>query len=348
MRNLNILYVTHDLSFNIGGGAETQILKTRKFLNKKNCNVKLFDMWTDKIEDYDILHIFNPGNFPVESAKLASLCNDIGVKICVSPIYWFSFKNSSNIMKAYTYSLKLPLLKELTSSIGTYNYIKELFERSDVIIPNTQEESNLLRSIFNIKKSKISLVPNGVELRFKKGNNNLFKEKFGLNNFILYVGGVYPRKNVLKLINAFRNTDINSNLVIIGKEVDKNYFSLCKKASDKRVIFLPPLPHDSEMLVSAYKAAKVVVLPSYFETPGLSCLEGGLAGSNIVITEVGGTKEYFGDNVWYINPNNEKSISEALFSAYMSPKSTKLSKNIENKFTWDKIAEEMLKIYHNI
>lgn len=354
MSKISIAFVTHQSAFNVLGGAETQILKTKQHLDHdKNLKISFFDMWNDKFEDYDIVHIFNPNRFPVESLEITEKCKKKGVKVVVSPIFWISPYETATTYKkilfnkVYINSLGIPLLKNVITNMGTYKYKKSLYEISDMILPNTNAELYLLKKFYNISHNRFTHIPNGVDLRFMHGNPKLFNDKFNLDNFILYVGGLYQRKNVLRLIKAFSKSELDTNLVLIGN-ADQSYYSQCQKVSDERVIFLPALPHNSEMLISAYKSAKVVVLPSYFETPGLSCLEGGLAGSNIVITEIGGTKEYFEDYAWYINPNNEKDIQNTLVLAYNSPKTNKLSKHIEKNFKWETVAETTSKLYKSL
>ena len=61
--------------------------------------------------------------------------------------------------------------------------------------------------------------------------------------------------------------------------------------------------HDDPLLASAYAAARVFALPSWFETPGLAALEAALAGCAVVITPFGCTREYFGDRVEYARPD---------------------------------------------
>lgn len=350
MKKLKIVYVTHQMAHNFSGGAETQIIKTKEYLDKLGLKIKLFNIWEDTIDDFDVVHIFNPRLMPVESSKIADECKKNNVKLVVSPIYWISPNQNSSGLKSffnkiYISSLKNPLLNKSVSLIGVYKYLKNLFEISDIILPNTNAELNLLKDFYRISHDRFSVIPNGVDLDFKTGNPRIFKENLGVDDFILFSGGIYKRKNVLSLIKAFNKSDLSTNLIIMGKTYEDNYFEWCKKESNDNVKFLPSLPHDSEMLKSAYKCAKVVVLPSYFETPGLSCLEGGLAGINVVVTEIGGTKEYFGDYAWYLDPEDELSIEKAIISAYNAPKTDKLSKHIEKNFTWEKVAEKMLNVY---
>lgn len=338
------------------GGAETQIIKTLEYINKSRKNkyqVKLFDMWSDSIENYDIIHIFKPTAFPSESYLLTKYAKAKGVKVIVSPIYYFHYSPKSIDEKIIT-SVKKHLIfsrKHFFKTIPTlsqanpYKHSEEVLKSSDVILPNTQEELELLTKVFDIESKKCHVIPNGVEIEFKYGNQSLFKEKYGLDNFILFVGRIEKRKNVLTLIKAFVKSKLDTHLVIIGKPIDSEYYTLCRKNANENIIFLPPIPHDSELLKSAYKAAKVLALPSDCETPGLVALEGGISGTNIVITEIGGTKEYFDKYAWYVDPSNEDNIKNKLLEAYGTPKNNNLSKHIEENFTWNKVAEMTTKIY---
>jgi glycosyltransferase involved in cell wall biosynthesis len=201
---------------------------------------------------------------------------------------------------------------------------------------------------FKISKSKVFPVPHGVDKRFIFAKPNLFIKKYGLNDFILYVGRIDIRKNVLSLIRSLKNTKID--LVIIGKtEPDQQfYFEKCKKEASKNIHFLGQFDHESKLLESAYAAAKVVTLPADYETPGLVGLEAGLAKANIVITEKGSTKDYYKNYVWYINPNNLKDIKNKLLKAYNSEKNNDLRNHIKKNFLWSKVAKRTLEGYKKV
>jgi len=202
--------------------------------------------------------------------------------------------------------------------------------------------------MFNIDKNKIKIIPNGVDAEISNGNSSIFYNKYGLYDFILFIGRIEPRKNVYRLIEAFNSLELKTHLVIIGKKTDIDYYNKCQSISSNKIIYIPSFSHDDEMLRSAYKAAKVVVLPSFLETPGLVALEGGAAGANIVITKIGGTKDYFGDMAWYIDPTSTTNIAIALKKAYESEKTSTLSNHILSNFTWDIVAEKTKKIYDDL
>ena len=356
---MKVLYITHQLAFNLFGGAEVQLLKTMDYINTnfEDISVKLYDMQQDKIEDFDIVHIFNPTGFPYESFRIASFAKQKNIKVVVSPIYY----EHSELDKSYhkkpilffwnTFLLyrKILLKSTLFQYVDPYRWLESLFKISDIILPNTQDELNSLYTRFiNIAENKCYVIPNGVDGQFETGDSSLFKKTYNLENFILFIGRIEPRKNIVRLIKAFRNSGLNTCLVIIGKIADQSYFEKCKLEANENVIFLPPINNDIGLLTSAYKAAKVVALPSFYETPGLVALEGGLAGANVVITEIGGTREYFGDYAWYINPIDENSIRMALISAYNTPKNSNLSKRIQDKYTWENVAKKTVQAYRLI
>ena len=76
MEEMKVLYITHLLANNLVGGAQIQIKKTKFYFNKLNCDVRLFNSWEDKIDNYDIIHLFNPNQFPLESLKILEVCKN--------------------------------------------------------------------------------------------------------------------------------------------------------------------------------------------------------------------------------------------------------------------------------
>ena len=109
------------------------------------------------------------------------------------------------------------------------------------------------------------------------------------------------------------------------------------------VTFIDHVPQ--EQLISYYQKAKVHVLPSWFETTGLSSIEAAVMGCNIVITDRGDTKEYFGSNAFYCEPSEPESILVAVIKASHSPYNENFHEMILNRYTWKRAATETLKAY---
>ena len=343
---MKVLMNTMPTSFQAIGGGGIVALKTAEYLKKLKVNVKLFDYWQDKISDYNILH--NVGT--------ASVCYDVinsayAQKVPVALTTIYDFHNFSYIIKS-----QIPLKTKakqiaynlLNKYFQNFSRVKKMLNQASILFPDTWMEGNFLIKNFKIPRSKVFPVPHGVDERFMHAKPNLFYKKYGLKDFILYVGRIDIRKNVLTLIRALKNTNID--LVIIGKaEPDQQlYFEKCKKEATKKVHFLGQFPHESKLLESAYAAAKVVTLPADYETLGLVGLEAGLARANIVITERGSTKDYYGRYVWYVNPDNIKDIKFKLLQAYKTEKTNDLCNHVKKSFLWDKIAKRTLEGYKKV
>jgi glycosyltransferase involved in cell wall biosynthesis len=353
---VNVLFVSEQIGMSYFGGAQVQILKTKDWIDKRHpdVHVKLFDQWRDDIRDYDIIHIFSPTGFPFDSLRLAGHAKTLGVKVVTTPVFFDSdtlVKENKGALLAFIWKLfRLIKFFRFTRNYLRYvdpqRFFEELLRTSDLVLPNTVEELKLISNrFFELPSDKYVIVPNGVDPQFKNGDKKLFEMQYNVKDFILYVGRLEARKNVIRLIRAFVSSGLETRLVIIGDGPLQQYVESCKGEANENVLFIPHIPH-SDLLMSAYKAAKVVALPSYYETPGLAALEGGLAGANVVITEIGGTREYFGDFAWYVNPRRVDDIQKALILAYNSSKTSALSRQIENNFTWEKVAQKTTDAYY--
>jgi glycosyltransferase involved in cell wall biosynthesis len=92
----------------------------------------------------------------------------------------------------------------------------------------------------------------------------------------------------------------------------------------------------------------VHVLPSYFETTGLSSLEAAVMGCNIVVTDKGDTRDYFKNDAWYCEPEDPASIRQAVEAAYDAPYNEAFRQRIFQEYTWKRAAEETLKAYMDV
>lgn len=349
---MKVLFDTHNITFQNYGGQGIQIRQTKKSLERLGIEVKFFNKFEDNISDYDIFHIF--GSNSIEHINLIEYVKDKNIPIVLSPIYWSgfeqSFKTSNNICsklftiikKGQQYSEKI--FKYNIAPINpTYFYLKT----SNIVLPNSNLEAKHLMKNFDLKSSKIHVVYNGVDGFYLNEYPDLFIDRYNISDFVLFVGRIEPKKNVISLIKAMN--DLKFQTVLIGsKNANRNYYDKCVKCANKNIHFIDQIPPNTELLRSAYHAAKVFVLPSWLETPGIASLEAGLAGCNLVISDRGSTKEYFKDMVLYCDPNNVKSIKDSIKSAMDKNKTDKLSRHILKNYTWESIAKETLIAYNKI
>ena len=276
---------------------------------------------------------------------LARNIEPLSIPLVASPIF-FTQRSARSIR--LTLALEHSLKRIRTGIWTDYGFTEQICKWSRAVLPNTADEAHLIEYGLNIPAKKISVIPNGVDPRFEFGNPALFKKKYGIDKFILNVGHIGPaRKNVLGLIRALRSIDHPA--VIIGKVIGRDGEQCLKEAAkNKNILVIPGLENESEMLASAYAACDVFALPSLFETPGIAALEAALAGSKIVITPHGGTREYFGTMAHYVDPHSVDSIHAGILAALNENRNDKLRHHVKQEFLWSKVAEKTLAVYKKI
>lgn len=317
------------------GGAEVQAEMTGAMLQKLGVQVEYLCPQTRAIGD--LVHAFGP----YESfGPVQRYCRLHQVPFVLSTI---SYKH---------YQSPLGVLRDLIRTVRHRHPMrtrKHLFHSADLLLPNTEAERDYCMKVFGADPRKLLVIPNGVERRFQHGDPQLFRERFGIHEpFVLNVGRVENRKNQLRLIKALRGSGIR--LVIIGKPVNESYTRQCREAADGNVTFLPPLPHDEPLLQSAYAAARVFAMPSLLETPGIAALEAALAGARIVITPIGGPREYFGDAARYVDPHSVDDIRNAVVAAWedQSYRAEKLQTRVREEYSWESVAAKTLSAYESV
>jgi len=326
------------------GGPNTQLRMTARHLAQYGIDPVLFDPWARfGKESAGLVHLFaaNIGTY-----HLAREVRDIGIPLVVSPII-FS-RHSSNFIRAGLWGTRL--LQGVWKGVWTdYALTADICAWASALLPNTRAEADLLVKGLGVKSNMVHVIPNGVEERFLVADPGLFKKTYGLQNFILNVGHIgHERKNVLALIKALGEIDHPS--VIIGRRISGGYGDACVREAQKhkQILLLEGLDHESEMLASAYAACDVFALPSLFETPGIAALEAGLAGAKIVITQTGGTKEYFEGMAVYVDPLSVDSIKQGILAALQNPKTTGLREHINKSFLWSRVAEKTAQVYRKV
>ena len=213
---------------------------------------------------------------------------------------------------------------------------------------------NQIRQLFDIPHHHMHVIPNGVETRFLKAESTEFVQRYGLKDFVLFVGQASStRKNVLRLLEIAPSLD--APLVLIGDVGSDEYSQQCAELIKRNnVLHLPTQEHHSTLLASAYAAAKVFVLPSLFETPGIAAMEAALAGCAVVITKNGGTKEYFKEMASYIDPLDSTSLLTSINKQLhtkneeLKIQNTLLKNHIASNYSWDSVGKMTLAAHYSL
>jgi glycosyltransferase involved in cell wall biosynthesis len=294
--------------------------------------------WSDAaqidLNGYDLVHLFNI--MPVEDTYGQFFnARRQGKPIVLSPIFWEPAEYLEMNGQADTFGdwwrTTMPRRREILAGVN-------------LILPNSAAELEVLRRVFT-DLPPAELVPNAAERSFATARPERFRSQFVSREFILSVGRICRRKNQLSLIRVTR--ELGLPLVLIGPLNDGEYYRECRKAAaGARVSFLDTLSQAE--LASAYAAARVHALVSWYDTPGLVSLEAALAGCRIVSTDRGSTREYLGDAVFYCDPGDEKSIRRAVKAAWESKPNPELKARILDQYTWEEAARATYRGYRRV
>ena len=226
---------------------------------------------------------------------------------------------------------------------------------SNQIIAVSESTKSDLTEYYHIDPANISIVHSGTAMsRPVKEILAEFKKIHNLpERFILHVGTLEPRKNIIGLVQAFNilkaqagNEDVE--LLLIGKE-GWQFQDILKEI--RRSPYKPHirhLGHVAEDLASYYSLATVCVCPSFFEGFGFPALEATACGTPVIASANSSLPEVVGDAGLFINPYDISEIAEALEIVLSEPAIR--SRMIENglaqaaKFTWKDAARRTLDI----
>jgi glycosyltransferase involved in cell wall biosynthesis len=342
----SVLFHAPSHAFQAPGGGENQLVQTGRHLEDLGIAIRPFSPWIDQLEDARLIHLFG---MSIEGLELARVARSRGLRVVLSPICWFEPRAIAALApNSARRAWDLAKWGVKTAVPRWPGWRRALLEQADAILPNSSAEASQIVRLFDVDPARIHVVPNGVLSTFAHAEPSLFRDAFGLGDFVLYVGRIEPRKNVLGLVRALRPTGLP--LVVIGDPPPGHevYARDCIEEGRGSVSWLDALDHDDPLLASAYAAARVFALPSWFETPGLAALEAALAGCAVVITPLGCTREYFGDRVEYARPDRPSEIARAVVRAWEAGPDVRLSSHVGTHFLWSDVAQRTAEVYDQV
>jgi len=191
-------------------------------------------------------------------------------------------------------------------------------DHADRIIAISQKTKEDIVELYHINPSKIDVIYQSCDDSFKTlasiAEKEKLKEKYKLpDKFILNVGTIEARKNLLLIIKALPKIDNEFRLVVVGKET--SYTALVKKEIEHlglqhRVIFLKNVPFSDLPLI--YQLASIFVLPSYYEGFGIPIIEALYSNVPVIAATGSCLEEAGGPNSIYVSPDSEVDLANAI------------------------------------
>jgi glycosyltransferase involved in cell wall biosynthesis len=232
-------------------------------------------------------------------------------------------------------------------------------QKADLIVTISNYSIEKILKNYPIEKTKIRLVPNGVDTeKFKPQTaDSELKRSLGIqgNPCALFVGNLVPRKGLQYLVEAAQTVTKqipNATFLIVGEGPQKNQMKqqLQKTTLSKNFLFLGNVK-DSQ-LPAIYNCADMFVLPSIQEGQGIVLLEAQACGKPVVAFDIGGVNEAVqnGKTGFLAKRGSTQDLADALLKLFSDvPLREKMGSEgrsfVLGNFTWDICAQGMLTVY---
>lgn len=299
----------------------------------------------EEVNNFDIIHIHEIWHYPhyiaYKAAKKAGKPYVITIHGALDPwcLDYKSFKK-----KIYSLLIQKRILKE-----------------SSVIHAVTNEEVKQIKNF--ISNNNISIIPNGINpedfinLPSRKELERLYPKLIG-KKVLFFLGRIHPIKGLDLLVKVFgiiaRERD-DVRLLIAGPDSD-GYEAKVKQILEKeraldKVIFTGMLEGRNKL--AALGGADIFILPSYSEGFSMAILEAMICKLPVIITHQCNFSEVAEVEAGIVIESDTKSLAQALSRLLNAPHLCKeMGENgrklVLKNFTWDKIADKMIKVYEEI
>lgn len=235
------------------------------------------------------------------------------------------------------------------------------YRYADKIIAISEHTKKDIVDLLKIDKNKIKVIPlaTGDEFKIIKDQKlvDKIKNKYHIKGkYLLHIGTLNPRKNLLFLIKVFaqvvKNID-DLSLVITGKKgwYYQELFDMADRLNLKDKIIFTGYIDDCDKPV-LYNGASIFVFPSIYEGFGLPPLEAMKCAIPVISSNTSSMPEVLGNAGILLSPYDQKkwvdAINDILLNSSLRKKLSILSQKQASKFSWKKTATETIKVYENL
>lgn len=235
---------------------------------------------------------------------------------------------------------------------------KSACNRADKIIAISQKTKADIIDFYKVNPDKIEVIYQSCDDNFKTPLSKSALDKIRLTynlpeNFILNVGTIEERKNLLLIIKALKTVNQHYKLVVIGKQTP--YFKTVELEIEKlgledRVIFLKNIPFSD--LPGIYQLASVFVYPSFYEGFGIPIIEALYSGTPTIAATGSCLEEAGGPDSIYIAPTDVEGLAlamnEVLGSVELQEKMKRKGLEFVQKFNSPFLNNQLMDCYKNI
>jgi glycosyltransferase involved in cell wall biosynthesis len=236
-----------------------------------------------------------------------------------------------------------------------YNFlIPRLARRAAKVITNSNNSRNDLLQFCELSAERVSQVYWAVDDLFMQAPPA--DPAWPLDDYILCVGSLEPRKNIGTLLEAYErlraeNPSIKTKLVLIGGESQVFAEVRLKVKRFKEDILFKGFVSD-HVLRDFYVHASLLVYPSLYEGFGLPPLEAMACGVPVVTTMTSSIPEVVGDAALMVSPSDVGQLARTMGKVLADPdlRQRLVARGREQvrKFNWCRVARNTLAVYYEV
>lgn len=259
--------------------------------------------------------------------------------------------------------LLFPEKYTITKRLLFSKMIPIFIKMSDKIISVSENTKKDILKFFNLSGNKIVVTyegyPDYYNYSIDEEEAKKILTKYGIEKkYILYVGMIEPRKNIISILKAFIELDkeLEIDLAIVGKkgwyfkEIEEYMAKIDKLKLRNKIIFTGYVPE--EELKYFYKAALMFIYPSLYEGFGLPPLHAMSCGTPVITSNVSSLPEVVGDAAIKIDPDNLDELKNSIRCLYADKgkREDLIRRGLENskRFSLEEAAIEVLSVYDSL
>ncbi len=202
-------------------------------------------------------------------------------------------------------------------------------------------------------EQKITVTKEGSEhIMCSDGDKSILKKIDVTKKTLLYVGSLYPHKNVKLIINALSSLSEYQLLVVGSRNSFQNKMKKyieSRQNLQQRVVFLGYIPDNQLQTLISYSNA--LVQPSLSEGFGLTGIEAMALGSPVLASDIPIFREIYQNGVTFFNPRSTKSFIAAVKklenTTYLKTLK-KTAQQVVKKYSWDTMVSQTQNMYQKV
>lgn len=237
---------------------------------------------------------------------------------------------------------------------------KKQCEKANTILTPSENTKRDLINIYKIPAEKIKVIYPGTNCHSEQSEESLSTEKLQLQQkynlptkFILFLGTIEPRKNIVGLMEAFEQSysllPAPYSLIIAGHKGwnDKKIYQKFQSSPYKdKIKFIGSI--DTKDKSFLYSLASLFIYPSFYEGFGFPVVESMACGVPVITSNRSSLPEVAGHSAYLVNPNRPSELAGAIIEILKNEKLREHFKTLgleqAKKFSWEKAAKEFLEV----